>query len=107
MAKKNIPARLKKISRIGKTISSCRAENAMRSRQGPKADISKSGQIEKLLRRRRGTTLAELALATGWQPHSVRRFMLGTVVRRKGLTITSETSEGERRYRISGTVRLS
>ena len=104
MAKKNIPTPLNTKSRIGKAITSLKAKSATRRRQEPKAGITKSGQIEKLLRRPRGATLGELALATGWQPHSVRGLMSGTIVKRKGLKIISEKSDGERRYRISGTV---
>ena len=104
MAKKNIPAPLNTKSRTGKTITSHKAKSATRRRQEPKADITKSGQIEKLLRRPRGATLGELAMATGWQPHSVRGFMSGAIVKRKGLTIASEKSDCERHYRITGTV---
>jgi hypothetical protein len=103
MAKKNIPAPLKTKSRIGKTITSLKAKSATRRRQEPKAEITKSGQIEKLLRRPHGATLAELALATSWQPHSIRGLMSGTIVKRKGLKIISEKSASERRYRIFGT----
>ena len=46
-----------------------------------------------------GASIAELAEATGWQPHSVRGAMSGAL-KRKGLTITSEVTDGVRRYRI-------
>lgn len=60
---------------------------------------SKSEEVLKLLRRKRGATLAELQAATGWQAHSVRGFLSGTVRKRMGLTLGSETgTDGVRRY---------
>jgi hypothetical protein len=61
---------------------------------------TKAEQITTLLRRPEGATLAEMMKATGWQQHSLRGFMSGTIVKRKGLAITSEKLDGERRYRI-------
>lgn len=48
-----------------------------------------------------GATLAQLQRATGWQPHSVRGFLSGTVKKKLGLRLVSEKPEGTpRRYRI-------
>ncbi len=38
--------------------------------------------------------------ATGWQAHSVRGFLSGTLKRKQGLTIVSEKRDRVRRYRI-------
>ena len=51
------------------------------------------------LRRPSGTTLADLTKATGWQPHSVRGAMAGAL-RKKGMIVVSEKTDGIRRYRI-------
>lgn len=65
---------------------------------------SKASKILKLLRRKGGTTIAEIEKATGWQPHSVRGFLSGTVKKRLGLNLTSEKSpDGRRRYMIGAT----
>jgi len=40
--------------------------------------------------------------ATGWQPHSVRGFISGTVGRRMGMKIESTKTEAGRTYRIVG-----
>ena len=61
---------------------------------------TKSERITMLLRRAKGASIAEIVGATGWQHHSIRGFISGTVVKRKGLTIASDKTDGERRYRI-------
>lgn len=52
-----------------------------------------------LLSRPDGASLAELVAATGWQAHSVRGALAGSL-KRKGHAIASEKVDGERRYRI-------
>jgi hypothetical protein len=60
---------------------------------------SKTAQILELLKRPGGVTSKELMKATGWQPHSVRGFLSGTVSKKMGLTVTSAKGEdGERSY---------
>ena len=47
-------------------------------------------------------TIAEAVVATGWQSHSVRGAMSGTLRKKLGLTITSEAVDGRGRvYRIT------
>ena len=54
-----------------------------------------------LLKRARGASLADLQKATGWQAHSVRGFLSGTVKKLAGVMLVSEQTEGGvRRYRI-------
>ncbi len=43
-----------------------------------------------LLRWPKGATIAELVAATGWQPHSVRGAISGTLKKELGLMVTSE-----------------
>jgi hypothetical protein len=62
---------------------------------------SKKQIVLDLLRRREGATTAEIAKATGWQHHSIRGFVSGTVAKKMGLTVEStRTENGERRYKI-------
>jgi hypothetical protein len=64
-------------------------------------DGSKSATILDLLKRPGGVTSKELMKATGWQPHSVRGFLSGTVGKKMGLTVTSTRGEdGERTYSV-------
>ena len=61
---------------------------------------TKSERITMLLRRAKGASIDEIVGATGWQHHSIRGFISATIVKRKGLTIASDKTDGERRYRI-------
>ena len=55
-----------------------------------------------MLRRPKGVTVAAIMTATGWQPHSVRGFLSGTVRRKLALPLIAEQAEGgTRRYRIA------
>ena len=68
----------------------------------PKAKSpTKLGQLEALLRRPEGATIAQLSTALDWQPHSVRGAMSGSLKKKRGLKIADEKVEGkERIYRI-------
>ena len=52
------------------------------------------------LRRPDGATIDDLMKATGWQAHSVRGAMAGTL-KKKGHTITSTKTDGVRRYKLA------
>ena len=62
---------------------------------------TKLDQLAALLARREGASIAEMTSATGWQPHSVRGALAGSL-KRRGLVITSEKIDGVRRYRSGG-----
>jgi hypothetical protein len=67
----------------------------------PIRDGSKTAKVLDLLKRAGGATAKELIKVTGWQPHSVRGFLSGTVGKKMGLTVISTKSEdGERRYSV-------
>ena len=58
--------------------------------------------LTELLSRRDGATIAEAVKATGWQPHSVRGAISGTLKKKLGLAVTSDKIEGRGRvYRTS------
>jgi hypothetical protein len=64
---------------------------------------SKKDKVLALLKRRQGATLNELMKATGWQAHSVRGFLSGTIAKIMGLTVKSEKrASGERVYAVRG-----
>jgi hypothetical protein len=62
---------------------------------------SKAEKVVALLKRDAGATLEEMMKATGWQKHSVRGFMAGTLKNRHGLTAISEKTEAGRVYRVA------
>jgi hypothetical protein len=48
-----------------------------------------------------GATLRELMQASGWQAHSIRGFISGTLKKKMGLRVSSsKNSQGERVYRL-------
>jgi hypothetical protein len=66
-----------------------------------KAGPSKTDLVLKKLRTTKGTTLAQLTDLTGWQQHSVRGFLSGTVRKKLDLKLVSEVGkDGIRRYRV-------
>ena len=53
------------------------------------------------MKREGGVTAKELMSVTGWQAHSVRGFISGTLGKKMGLTVISTKREnGERTYTI-------
>jgi hypothetical protein len=66
----------------------------------PAPASSKSETIRRLLERRGGASIAELSEATGWQAHSVRGYLSGTLKKKLGLTLISAKEDGGRRYRL-------
>jgi hypothetical protein len=54
---------------------------------------SKKDKVLTLLKRRQGATLKELMKTTGWQAHSVRGFLSGTITKKMGLRVKSEKRE--------------
>ena len=62
---------------------------------------SKTDTVLALLRQPGGTTLEQLKDATGWQAHSVRGFLSGTVGKKMGLRLESAKGEdGARVYAL-------
>src|SRR4030088_1804096 len=87
------------------------AKKAAKSRKRPTAkakahtarDGSKKADIIRLLERAKGATLAELMGATGWQAHSVRGFISGTLGKKLKMKVESfKTDKGARTYRVKG-----
>jgi len=79
------------------------AEKAPKSATKAKGarDGSKASKVLDLLKRPDGASAKELMKATGWQPHSIRGFLSGTVSKKMGLAVISTKGEdGERTYSV-------
>jgi hypothetical protein len=62
---------------------------------------TKTAKILALLKRPSGASLQQLRKATGWQAHSVRGFLSGTLKKKMGLRVASNKLQGgQRTYRI-------
>jgi len=74
-----------------------------RRSQASKRTGTKKASVIALLRRAGGATLPDLMKATGWQAHSVRGFISGTLKKRMSLRVkSSKTAGAERIYQIRG-----
>ena len=71
-------------------------------KSSPRVKPTKIEQCLALLSNQAGTTINELQTATGWQAHSVRGFLAGTIKKKLGLILDSQKAEdGVRRYRVA------
>lgn len=62
---------------------------------------TKLGQLEGMLRRTEGATIAQIVKALSWQAHSVRGAISGSLKKKQGFAVVAEKSaDGERIYRI-------
>ena len=89
------PGRAKRSSSKKAAAPSAKATSSGR----PNPD-SKQDRVVALLQQPRGATLDVLVNATGWQKHSVRGFLAGTVRKKLKLPLISEKVDGIRTYRI-------
>lgn len=61
---------------------------------------SKTEQVLTLLRGKTGASVDQIMQLTGWQAHSVRGFISGTVKKKLALNLDTQIREGVRHYQI-------
>lgn len=102
-------AQSRSVPRSSKTDRSRRPRDLKTSRSKPaitagtggaSSPTSKRDRVLAMLRAPSGASLAALAEATQWQPHSVRGFLAGVVRRKLGLNLVSASTKDSRIYRI-------
>ena len=90
----------KKTTPAQKRATKPKGEKPAKAAEGARAG-SKAAKVLDLLKRPNGASIKELMKAMGWQPHSVRGFLSGTVGKKRGLTLNSTNAEdGERTYSV-------
>ena len=88
-----------KKSTQGKSAKS--SSNMAKETPAPRARTTKMEQCLELLTAPDGATIDELQTATGWQAHSVRGFLAGTIKKKLGLVLDSKKADdGVRHYRV-------
>ncbi len=96
-------------ARINKAKAATALVKAITSKARPaKADAAsapgagtKLATLIDLLSSKSGASIEEMSDATGWQAHSVRGAIAGTL-RKKGHVVASDKRDGVRRYRLQG-----
>lgn len=65
---------------------------------------TKAATVNRILRRDKGATLAEINKATNWKPHSCRAFLTG--IRKTGATLAKEARpDGSIAYHVTAEAR--
>jgi hypothetical protein len=99
-AETNLKERHGRASRSSAKKATAPSAKATKAPPGRCKPGSKQDQIVALLRQPGGATLDVLVKSTGWQKHSVRGFLAGTVRKKLKLPLLSEKIDGIRTYRI-------
>ena len=72
------------------------------AKPSPKGKETKQQRLIAMLRRPDGATIAQMAKASGWQPHTVRGAIAGAIKKKLGLAVIAAKENRGRVYRIAG-----
>ena len=101
-AAKGAPAKAKASKKATAAKNAPKGKKAAKAQEtaGPR-EGSKTAQVVSMLQRKNGATLAEIMDKMGWQKHTVRGFMAGSM-KKAGYTVESfKSDKGDRTYRIN------
>lgn len=88
-------------SRAKAAPSSKSAVKKTKAVPAPSTEVtSKQSQVIALLRSAAGASMADLMALTGWQPHTVRGMLSGSLRKRLGLDVQCQRVDGAHLYRI-------
>ena len=91
----------KKTRRSPKSVTTAATNAKPSAPRGRQRHRTKKQIALTLLERSKGASIAEMQKSMGWQAHSVRGFLAGTVKKMPGVVLTSEKpASGPRRYRV-------
>jgi len=100
MLKASTAARTNK--KAARTKGATKPKVAATKERTPRTD-SKQSQLIAMLGQPDGATIAEIAKALEWQPHTVRGAIAGTLKKKLGLNVESDKVDSRGRlYRITG-----
>ena len=88
MAKSKAPA----------TVKAAKSDETTAAPPGPR--VTRGQTLIDMMRTESGAAAAELGAAVGWQVHSVRGFIAGTLKKRADVTVLTERKDGVTRYRV-------
>lgn len=85
-----------------KTQTKTKSKSAVIVSKTPTASTktSKTEQVLTLLSGKTGASIDQIMQLTGWQAHSVRGFISGTVKKKLALNLDTQIREGIRHYQI-------
>ena len=88
-------------SRAKAAPSSKSAVKKTKAAPAPSTEVtSKQSQVIALLRSAAGASMADLMALTGWQSHTVRGMLSGSLRKRLGLDVQCQRVDGAHLYRI-------
>jgi Protein of unknown function (DUF3489) len=78
------------------------SRKASRSKKQPASSCTKQDAVLQMLRQQPRVSIDDIAIKSGWQPHSVRGFLSGVVRKKLDLPLVSEVGkDGVRRYHLA------
>ncbi len=89
----------KPIEATAATSNPANSHQQASTRSAKRSPKTKKAQILALLRRKRGASMRDLKVRTGWQAHSVRAALTG--LRKRGAIIERHSEASGSRYRIA------